>query len=376
MSSTSAMTTLKYPFTNYQSQSPLFGVLPGEIRNEIFALALMPYEDDAATYPQDSYWFRPGFSAPSKSRSELLRTCKAAYAEGQKVFLRDLEWAFWFNRGPYQRTGNGCCMRFFNALSPQAAEALQKVRFFTQLYWLENGHGMRQMFRMPTFRPASLTITIRYSDWWWWENDEPLRMDESWLKEFVGTPGLRELRVEYETRVPKKGEMMSIVQRNKKYKLPIRREGGNMDEWEGYLSAEKTDLKEWTWKGTSKLGGREWGHLAKSDVVEYVVVTDTWRFVEGWVSPEDLGRHETGEEYSDLMGHEMARDLMEDEMMFYNHDNSFQDSDNDDDSDMGSDEDVEDDDEEVDDEADEEVDEEDDESRASREGVVDYQQNI
>lgn len=82
--------------TNHQLQSPLFGVLPAELRNEIFALALMPYEDEAATYPKDSYWYRPGFSAPRKSNSVLLRTCKAAYAEGQKVFLRDLEWAFWF----------------------------------------------------------------------------------------------------------------------------------------------------------------------------------------------------------------------------------------------------------------------------------------
>jgi hypothetical protein len=82
--------------TNYQLQSPLFGVLPGEIRNDIFALALMSYEDEAATYPKDSYWYRPGFSAPSKSESALLRTCKAAYAECQKVFFRDSEWAFWF----------------------------------------------------------------------------------------------------------------------------------------------------------------------------------------------------------------------------------------------------------------------------------------
>jgi len=82
--------------TNHQLQSPLFGVLPAELRNEIFALTLMPHEDKEATYPKDSYWFRPGFSAPRKSSCALLRTCKAAYVEGQKVFLRDLEWAFWF----------------------------------------------------------------------------------------------------------------------------------------------------------------------------------------------------------------------------------------------------------------------------------------
>lgn len=88
--------TLEVIPTNFQRQSPLFGVLPGEIRNEIFALALVQYEDDKKPYREDSYWYRPGFSGPRRSSSALLRTCKLAYAEGQKVFLGELEWAFWF----------------------------------------------------------------------------------------------------------------------------------------------------------------------------------------------------------------------------------------------------------------------------------------
>jgi hypothetical protein len=79
-----------------QLQSPLFGKLPGEIRNEIFELTLLPHEDESEKYPDDSYWYRPGFQAPQKSCSALLQTCKRAHAEGQKVFLRELEWAFWF----------------------------------------------------------------------------------------------------------------------------------------------------------------------------------------------------------------------------------------------------------------------------------------
>jgi hypothetical protein len=96
----SSATTSRLPIsppTNPQLQSPLFGILPGELRNDVFALALMQYDDDADAYAEDSYWFRPGFSAPRKSSSALLRTCKAAYAEGQKVYLRDEEWAFWFS---------------------------------------------------------------------------------------------------------------------------------------------------------------------------------------------------------------------------------------------------------------------------------------
>lgn len=85
--------------SNFQSQCPLFGRLPGEIRNDIFSLVLVQYEDqdEGKAYPVDSYWYRPGFRGPRRSSSALLRTCKLAYAEGQKVFLRELEWAFWFS---------------------------------------------------------------------------------------------------------------------------------------------------------------------------------------------------------------------------------------------------------------------------------------
>lgn len=94
-----------------QLQCPLFNIIPGEIRNEIFALALVQYEDDAAAYPKDSYWYRPGFSGPRKSSSSLLRTCKRAYQEGQKVFLQELEWAFWF--GMYMCSHKGAPCRIY-----------------------------------------------------------------------------------------------------------------------------------------------------------------------------------------------------------------------------------------------------------------------
>lgn len=88
---------LNFQQSHYQKQSPLFGGIPGEIRNKIFVYSLVQYEDDGAAYPENSYWYRPGFKGPKKSSSSLLRTCKLAYLEGQKVYLHELEWAFWFS---------------------------------------------------------------------------------------------------------------------------------------------------------------------------------------------------------------------------------------------------------------------------------------
>ncbi|KAJ4396100.1 hypothetical protein N0V93_000317 [Gnomoniopsis smithogilvyi] len=264
---------------HYQAQSPLFGVLPGEIRNKIFANSLVQYEDDSAAYPEDSYWYRPGFKAPKKSSSSLLQTCKLAYIEGQRIFLEELEWAFWFDRGPAGRSGSRACEQFFNKLAPSQVHSLEQVRFFTQMYWLEGGRAINRLFANANFRPSKLTITIRYSDWWNWEGNARLSMRQDWLANFKGPPGLRELRVEYETISWKKKEMLAIVTRNKDWRLAVR-DGG-------HLSAENTHLEEWCWTGPSRLGGRTWAHHGEGESVDYVVVTDTWKYSDGPV-PEDI----------------------------------------------------------------------------------------
>lgn len=193
-------------------------------------------------------------------------------------------------------------MKFFKHLTPEAVQSLQKVHFFTQMYWLEDQDELPQLFAMPEFRPTELTITIRYSDWWDWEHDEPLRMNDGWLRDFEGNPELRVFRIEYETLAHKKEEMMRIIQRNKEWSLKVKAifedcsnsfellsgEKGEdcdtsaeeEDEDVGYLCAKNTDLKEWKWTGTSKVGGRSWYHH-KGDTVDYIVVIDTWRYVRG-----------------------------------------------------------------------------------------------
>jgi hypothetical protein len=204
------------------------------------------------------------------------------------------------DRGPYGRSGTRSCQRFFDDLDPGAAQALQRVRMFTQMYWLEGGEGLKRIFRSPQFRPTVLTITIRYSDWWFWEEDEPLRMGERWLSGFKGSPGLKQLKVEYETLSWKKEEMMEIILRNKSWKLPILGEqevdGSEPAEFDGYLSAEDTVLHEWKWKGPSKLDGQTWQHHGPGETIEYLVVTDTWNFVEGPLSEMDMAKRTSSDD--------------------------------------------------------------------------------
>ncbi|KAF2094269.1 hypothetical protein NA57DRAFT_18581, partial [Rhizodiscina lignyota] len=258
---------------NPQHQSPLFNKLPGELRNEIFKWMLVPYDDPDPEkhYSEDSYWYRPGFEASKKVECALLQTCKLIYCESRRAVMREAEHPFWFgaSRGPPGRAGTADCIRFFTrGLSNENVEDLTSVHFFTQMYWIEDGSNLAKIFRLRNFRPKRLTITFRYSDWWYWESNEDLRMSEEWLARFDGPPGLKELCVEYETLAWKKSQLDAIVARNKDWKLAV--QDGN------HLSAADTKLEEWKWNGPSKLAGQTWGHHGDSDTVEYVVVVDRW----------------------------------------------------------------------------------------------------
>ena len=187
-------------------------------------------------------------------------------------------------RGPREREGDWACQSFFDKLTPEAVQMLQKVRFFTQMFWLERGDELNALMAMPNFRPTELTITIRYSDWWDWEDNAPLHMGTAWLTKFKGNPGLRKLRVEYETLSWKKDEMMQIIERNKQWgSLKVMGNSGEPDDIERYLDTRYTALNEWKWVGKSKLDGQRWDHHGPGETVEYGVVTDTWVFVEDYI---------------------------------------------------------------------------------------------
>lgn len=88
-----------------QFQSPLFGVIPGEIRNAIFELALEEYDDPQQLYQRTSYYARPGIRAVKRVDAQLLRTCKRVYSETRSLPLKNLETEFYL--GSRQRCPPG-----------------------------------------------------------------------------------------------------------------------------------------------------------------------------------------------------------------------------------------------------------------------------
>ncbi|KAJ7054395.1 hypothetical protein C8F01DRAFT_940529, partial [Mycena amicta] len=65
-----------------QTQSPLFGILPPELRTIIFADALLLDADLTQPYSKHTYYYRPGFQhAQLIPAIALLATCRLIYLE-------------------------------------------------------------------------------------------------------------------------------------------------------------------------------------------------------------------------------------------------------------------------------------------------------
>lgn len=91
---------------NPQTQSPLFGKLPPELRLEIFRLALTPYLDEERIYPFLSYYYRPTHIGGRRVALNLLSVCRRAWNEAIAVGYPSISiedesfyWG-WFERRP------------------------------------------------------------------------------------------------------------------------------------------------------------------------------------------------------------------------------------------------------------------------------------
>ena len=129
-----------------QEQSPLFNIIPPEIRNQIFELALQTYDNPKALYEKNTYWARPGCMGKQKVDTELLRTCKRVYDETKVIPLRDFELRYYLGsrsrapKGIYLSTAswfytnyawvrwNRCVSHTYNGFIPRSAFVFKSQR--------------------------------------------------------------------------------------------------------------------------------------------------------------------------------------------------------------------------------------------------------
>lgn len=312
-----------HPYINPQINSPLFTIIPAEIRTQIFQYALIGYPDPARPYSQHSFWYRPGYTHARAIVTNLLLTCRRVYLETDLLPLQlneHIVWGVERSRIPPYATP----YLLNNRLKTSQKCALQYVHLFVQQFWLEDWKDQWLDFSKswPDGFPKRLRITIRHTDWWYnlLGENSPLALDPkrkgrarpgdwvrekepfergSWGQRFTNLDGLEELELELETVEAKRAELDANVQRAPFWRFPL--SDGNI------LAMDEVATEKSTWTGSKHFKGLhapavqaglqlrqgssasfrslrltpkekfEAEELAPEDSLDYYVVTLIWR---------------------------------------------------------------------------------------------------
>ncbi|BCR83636.1 uncharacterized protein ACHE_11038S [Aspergillus chevalieri] len=264
-----------------QDQSPFFSILPPEIRHEIYAYALSEYENLERPYQKDSYWWRPGNTAFLRTATELLRTCRRLYNEAWLMQFALAEHRFYLtqaDRAPggttWPRGFEKCNQMVYGSYGkhqPSGRFGLGGIRVFAQLYKLEPGDELQEILDVPDFYPRRVAVTIRYSDFWFWESNTPLHIDATWVNEIRLPDSVTYFTVDFEMIERRKDEVNLIANDAVKKWFFERRDGA-------ILTACKEDISVSTWTGSSILGGQRWVRdEIRPGQLDYHVVTVIWK---------------------------------------------------------------------------------------------------
>jgi hypothetical protein len=270
---------------NPQCQSPLFTKIPPELRNRIFSLALLQYEDLSQPYEQQDYCYRPGHRARRIVSTSLLQTCRLIWLEANHWPMSQAVHSFWFDDDrrpawasawPHSHGEHNRMLDFFAVLTDLQCSRVKHLQIFAHMGWLEGDFRSSRIWRCLDREPLNLdtfTITIRHSDWWHWETDEPLWLPTCWPRTMLQSPRanrIDEIRLELETLERKVDQLRHIVE---KLKLAGEAREGGEAQWELVVDP----LDETTWSGPVDLGGQQHAIYAHCEKLDYRVITMKWR---------------------------------------------------------------------------------------------------
>jgi hypothetical protein len=129
---------------------------------------------------------------------------------------------------------------FFAVLTDLQCSRVKHLQIFAHMGWLEGDFRSSRIWRCLDREPLNLdtfTITIRHSDWWHWETDEPLWLPTCWPRTMLQSP--RANRID---------ELLVV-----------------------------DPLDETTWSGPVDLGGQQHAIYAHCEKLDYRVITMKWR---------------------------------------------------------------------------------------------------
>ncbi|KAF4966912.1 hypothetical protein FSARC_5476 [Fusarium sarcochroum] len=247
-----------------QTGSPLFCRFPAEVRDNIFSHVLTDHPDTAPhqQYRENACYTRPFYFAVQSTDVRLLRTCRAIYRETWfKPFLlrEQTKWATNSDRSPPRLEYNPADLPLPKMLKKIAKKLgedkveIERLRVFAQMFKLEEG-GLAEILSMPLLAPRTLTLTIRHTDWWCWEDDEPLHFDGHWIKDVcnVMSTSTNQICIELESLERKKDQVNKIADQMVE-RWFFKRSDGTI------LFADTTASRKVSrWRGSSTWQGQRW----------------------------------------------------------------------------------------------------------------------
>ncbi|KAJ5751919.1 hypothetical protein N7520_008836 [Penicillium odoratum] len=282
-----------------QTSCPLFSLLPAEIRNHIYALALesddySTNENSDALYPRNTFYYRPGYKQPKRMQTALLQTCQQIYDEASLLPIAINEHTFWFYRAPPHVNDASLPHKYFRRMTLKQRYQVQHIHFFVQQYFLEDHPGWSRAWAGIDLNesgpvapgkcrvlPKKITFTFRHTDWWYWENDDPLGMNPfrcgrtrahemdgpvgprsefAWGNQFSLIQSLEEVVIEFETIMRKREQLDGIVERALGWKFPMKVEESV------YLVADPNSRSSYSWIG-AKEGDLKENRLSPPQVI-------------------------------------------------------------------------------------------------------------
>ncbi|RMY64869.1 hypothetical protein D0863_09504 [Hortaea werneckii] len=279
--------TEAYGKFNEQLASPLFSKLPRELRDLIWAYSTAPYEDPDGKFNERAYYYRPGHTARLKSDTALLLTCRRIWLEANAMPMLQAEHSFYFHRAAPDARNSAWMSR----LTDKNRRDFGHLHMFAQMFAIErltDAVGQIRRFFLSgapkpnDFQPRMMHVTIRHTDWWFWENEEPLRLSLKWVQALLNSPDLRNtevIKLELETLDYKVDQLEPILEQ-------IR--GLQSLEVKTHLIDGKPakskfvlcrDQEVFSWEGPANINGQKFGPYEGKKVLKYRVVMLTWRLL-------------------------------------------------------------------------------------------------
>jgi hypothetical protein len=119
---------------------------------------------------------------------------------------------------------------------------------FAQLYAIqENESRLTQLIHMISkdIVVTHLTLTIRYTDWWWWDLNQPLAFSRRSIGMIRLPPTVQDFNLELETRNGKKAELDALITEIETWKI-----GDMLLAWEEKVYAS---LPQFVYSGKTEL---------------------------------------------------------------------------------------------------------------------------